>query len=49
MLTFHQRPQNQRTLQSGDTLIEVLFAFAVLSLVIVGALSIMNQGAVSSQ
>lgn len=36
-------------LQAGDTLIEVLFAFAVLSLVIVGALSIMNQGTVASQ
>lgn len=36
-------------LQAGDTLIEVLFAFAVLSLVIVGALTIMNQGAIASQ
>lgn len=35
--------------QAGDTLIEVLFAFAVLSLVIIGALSIMNQGSVASQ
>lgn len=35
--------------QKGDTLIEVLFAFAVLSLVIIGALSIMNQGAVAAQ
>ncbi|HEY8886422.1 MAG TPA: prepilin-type N-terminal cleavage/methylation domain-containing protein [Candidatus Microsaccharimonas sp.] len=35
--------------QAGDTLIEVLFAFAVLSLVIIGALTIMNQGAVASQ
>lgn len=33
----------------GDTLIEVLFAFAVLSLVIVGSMSIMNQGALASQ
>ncbi|RWZ78461.1 MAG: hypothetical protein EOT05_01735 [Candidatus Microsaccharimonas sossegonensis] len=33
----------------GDTLIEVLFAFAVLSLVIIGALTIMNQGAIASQ
>jgi type II secretory pathway pseudopilin PulG len=36
-------------LQKGDTLIEVLFAFAVLSLVIVGALAIMNQGTLASQ
>lgn len=36
-------------LQSGDTLIEVLFAFSVLSLVVIGALTIMNQGAVASQ
>lgn len=35
--------------QKGDTLIEVLFAFAVLSLVIIGALSIMNQGTLASQ
>lgn len=35
--------------QAGDTLIEVLFAFAVLSLVIIGALTIMNQGAIASQ
>jgi type II secretory pathway pseudopilin PulG len=35
--------------QAGDTLIEVLFAFAVLSLVIIGALSIMNQGTIAAQ
>lgn len=35
--------------QAGDTLIEVLFAFSILSLVIVGALMIMNQGAIASQ
>jgi type II secretory pathway pseudopilin PulG len=35
--------------QAGDTLIEVLFAFSVLSLVIVGALTIMNQGSIASQ
>ena len=35
--------------EAGDTLIEVLFAFAVLSLVIIGALSIMNQGSIASQ
>lgn len=33
----------------GDTLIEVLFAFAALSLVIVGALAIMNQGTTISE
>jgi hypothetical protein len=36
-------------LQTGDTLIEVLFAFSVLSLVIVGALTIMNQGSIASE
>lgn len=35
--------------QAGDTLIEVLFAFSVLSLVIVGALTIMNEGSIASQ
>jgi len=35
--------------ERGDTLIEVLFAFAVLSLVVVGALAIMNQGSIASQ
>lgn len=33
----------------GDTLIEVLFAVAVFSLVAVGALSIMNQGTATAQ
>lgn len=33
----------------GDTLIEVLFATAIFSLVAVGGLSIMNQGAATSQ
>lgn len=33
----------------GDTLVEVLFATAVFSLVAVGGLSIMNQGAASAQ
>ena len=36
-------------LQRGDTLIEVLFAFTILSLVIIGAMSIMNQGTLASQ
>lgn len=35
--------------QRGDTLIEVLFAFSILSLVIVGAMTIMNQGSIASQ
>lgn len=35
--------------QRGDTLIEVLFAFSILSMVIVGAMAIMNQGTVASQ
>lgn len=37
------------TRQRGDTLIEVLFAFSVLSLVVVGAMSLMNQGTATSQ
>ena len=39
----------RKNLQRGDTLIEVLFAFAVLSLVIIGALTVMNQGTLASQ
>lgn len=39
----------RRTKQAGDTLIEVLFAFAVLSLVIIGSLTIMNQGSIAAQ
>jgi type II secretory pathway pseudopilin PulG len=35
--------------QKGDTLIEVLFAFSVLSLIVVGSLSIMNQGSSAAQ
>ena len=38
-----------RNLQRGDTLIEVLFAFTILSMVIVGAMTIMNQGTIASQ
>ncbi len=37
-----------RNTQSGDTLIEVLFAITVLSLAIVMSLSIMNQGTAAS-
>jgi len=33
----------------GDTLIEVLFAIAIFSLVVVGSLAIMNQGTAASQ
>lgn len=39
----------KRYIQRGDTLIEVLFAFTILSLVIVGAMTIMNQGTLASQ
>jgi type II secretory pathway component PulJ len=35
--------------ERGDTLIEVLFAFSILSLVIIGAMTIMNQGTIASQ
>lgn len=38
-----------RTMQTGDTLIEVLFAVTVFSLVAVGSLSIMNQGTATAQ
>jgi len=38
-----------RVHQRGDTLIEVLFAFTVFSLVVVSAISIMNQGTVAAQ
>jgi len=44
-----RRRQSARTAQRGDTLIEVLFAFTIFSLVVVGAMSIMNQGSVASQ
>lgn len=39
----------KKQLQRGDTLIEVLFAFSILSLVIVGAITIMNQGTLAAQ
>lgn len=39
----------RQRLHRGDTLIEVLFAFTILSLVIVGAMTIMNQGTLASQ
>lgn len=38
-----------RRRQAGDTLIEVLFAVTVFSFVVVGALTIMNQGTAASQ
>lgn len=38
-----------RTMQRGDTLIEVLFAVTVFSLIVVGALSLMNQGTSASR
>ncbi len=42
-------PLNSRTKNRGDTLIEVLFAMAVFSLVAVGSLSVMNQGTATAQ
>lgn len=39
----------RQRLERGDTLIEVLFAFAILSLVVVSAMSIMNQGVLATQ
>lgn len=39
----------KRQRQRGDTLIEVLFAVSIFSLVAVGGLSIMNQGSAASQ
>lgn len=41
--------KNQKKMSTGDTLIEVLFAVTVFSLVAVGSLSIMNQGAQTAQ
>lgn len=41
------RPRPARR-QTGDTLIEVLFAVSVFALVVVGALSLMNQGTATS-
>lgn len=38
-----------RVLEAGDTIIEVLFAVTIFSLVAVGSLSIMNQGINTSQ
>lgn len=35
--------------QQGDTIIEVLFAFAVFAMVVVGSLTIMNQGTATAQ
>jgi len=35
--------------QRGDTLIEVLFSFTIFSMVVVGAISIMNQGTIAAQ
>jgi type II secretory pathway pseudopilin PulG len=35
--------------EHGDTIIEVLFAFAVFAMVVVGSLTIMNQGTATAQ
>lgn len=40
---------NERSSQRGDTLIEVMFAFAIFALVAVGSLTIMNQGIAAAQ
>ena len=39
----------QRHLQRGDTLIEVLFAVTVFSMIVVGSLALMNQGVSTSR
>jgi type II secretory pathway pseudopilin PulG len=39
----------KRSKQQGDTLIEVLFAVSVFSLVAIGSLAVMNQGSAASQ
>lgn len=39
----------KRKFRRGDTLVEVLFAVSVFSLVAVGGLAVMNQGAAASQ
>lgn len=39
----------KRRSESGDTLIEVLFAITVFALIVVSSLSIMNQGVATSQ
>ena len=44
MLIIFKKP-----MEKGDTLVEVLFAVAVFSLVAVGAMSIMNQGTASAE
>ena len=40
---------SRRTAQRGDTLIEVLFALTVFSLIVVASMSLMNQGTATSQ
>ena len=45
MLNF----KNRRARTAGDTLIEVMFATTVFSLVVVSSLSLMNQGVASAQ
>jgi type II secretory pathway pseudopilin PulG len=39
----------RRATEKGDTLIEVMFAFAIFALVAVGSLTIMNQGVSAAQ
>lgn len=45
MLGFHRTARKD----SGDTLIEVLFAMMIFSLILVSALTLMNQGVAASQ
>lgn len=39
----------KRSRERGDTIVEVLFAVAIFSLVVVGALSLINQGSATSR
>lgn len=48
MLKTRRSSQVHSRRQAGDTLIEVLFAVTVFALVVVGALSLMNQGTATS-
>ncbi len=41
--------RSKHRMQRGDTLIEVLFAITVFSLIVVSALALMNQGTAASQ
>ena len=47
MLTNHRHEQSMRR-ERGDTLIEVLFSITIFSLIMVGAMALMNQGVSSA-